>query len=159
MAHTIRPARPADASVLAGIDSSVNLNPWSEQQFATACSGLEGARDSALIAQEEGRVDGFVVISQIMDEASILSLAVRPTRQRQGLGRMLLRAALERMAQTGAARCLLEVRQSNIAARRLYKRSGFVMDGVRKNYYPTENAREDALLLSCEIEGYANERA
>jgi [ribosomal protein S18]-alanine N-acetyltransferase len=159
MAHCVRPARPVDASLLASLDGSVNLNPWSEQQFAAACSGVEGAGNSALIVEEGGRVDGFVVISQVLDEASIHSIAVHPDQQGKGLGQRLLKAALVKMHQSGAQRCLLEVRQSNIAARRLYERSGFVLDGVRKNYYPTRSGREDALLLSCQIKGNANERA
>ena len=50
-----------------------------------------------------------------------------------------------------ARRCLLEVRRSNKAARRLYQGSGFALDGVRKNYYPKAGGREDALLMSREL--------
>lgn len=159
VAHHVRVARPADAGPLAAIDGRVNVNPWSEQQFTAACSGVDSQPASALVVAEGDRVDGFVVIFQVLDEASIHSIAVEPAHQGKGLGQMLLNAALVQMQQAGAMRCLLEVRQSNSAARRLYQRSGFTLDGVRKSYYPTEGGREDALLMSREIEGKVNERA
>jgi|AntAceMinimDraft_11_1070367.scaffolds.fasta_scaffold00053_78 ribosomal-protein-alanine N-acetyltransferase len=160
--YTIRLAQPADAGALASIDATVNFSPWDEQQFGFACSGLKHAPACALVVEQSehgGRVDGFVVMSQILDQASILSIAVRTEQQGKGLGYLLLKAILVKMYQAGAARCLLEVRQSNVTAKRLYKRSGFLSDGVRKNYYPTAGGREDALLLSLDLEGDSNERA
>ena len=156
MAHALRPARPADARTLAAIDASVNVNPWTAAQFAAAC---EGERAWALVVEEDGRLDGFVLMSQVLDEASVHSIAVHPAQQRKGLGQSLLEEALVRAQCDGAMRCLLEVRQSNTAARQLYIQNGFVLDGVRKNYYPTEGGREDALLMSKELKGTANECA
>lgn len=159
MAHTIRPARPGDASALAAIDARVNFSPWSAEQFGPACRGDIRARDWALVVEEDGRIDGFVVMARVLDEATIYSIAVDPPQQRKGLGQLLLTAALERAEQAGATRCLLEVRQSNSAARKLYKRNGFHLDGVRKGYYPAAAGREDALLLSKLLEGTADECA
>lgn len=136
---------------MAAIDARVNHNPWTESQFATTCSGAVGARESALVAEEDGRVDGFVVISLVVDEASIHTIAVDPAQQRRGLGLLLLNTAVAQMEQAGARVCLLEVRQSNKAARRLYQGLGFMLDGVRKNYYPTADGREDALLMSLAL--------
>ncbi|MCZ6831549.1 MAG: hypothetical protein O7F73_18545, partial [Gammaproteobacteria bacterium] len=50
-----------------------------------------------------------------------------------------------------AVRCLLEVRCSNGGAIALYRKHGFTEDGVRKNYYPTDGGREDALLMSLNL--------
>jgi [ribosomal protein S18]-alanine N-acetyltransferase len=158
MAHTIRQARPDDALALAALDARVNFSPWSQAQFMTSCSGHIGGRDWALVVEDE-RVDGFVVMAQLLDEATVYSIAVDPQHQRQGLGQWLLTAALDHAEQAGATRCLLEVRQSNSAARKFYKRNGFYLDGVRKGYYLTEDGREDALLLSKLLEGTANECA
>jgi ribosomal-protein-alanine N-acetyltransferase len=159
VAHTIRPARPDDAGALAAIDTRVNFSPWSEAQFVAACCGHVSARDWALVVEEDGRVDGFVVVARVLDEATIYSIAVDTLQQRKGLGQLLLTAALDLAEQAGATRCLLEVRQSNAAARKLYKRNGFYLDGVRKGYYLTADGREDALLLSKLLEGTANECA
>jgi ribosomal-protein-alanine N-acetyltransferase len=43
---------------------------------------------------------------------------------------------------------LLEVRPSNKAAISLYRKCGFNEIGVRSNYYPAADGREDALILA-----------
>jgi ribosomal-protein-alanine N-acetyltransferase len=144
-------AQPGDAGSLATLDALVSINPWHARQFARVCSSAKPKQDHALVSGSRDRLDGFVVFSQVLDEASIHNIAVHPSRQREGLGRELLAAALQRMQRAGVRRCLLEVRVSNAAARRLYESSGFTLDCVRKNYYPTANGREDALLMSLEL--------
>ena len=151
MPRAIRTACPADAGWLAAIDAEVIFNPWNEQQFALVCGTTAGYRESALVAVEDNSLHGFVVFSQVLDEGSIHNLAVRSAYHRKGLGRLLLEAAVAEMIRADARRCLLEVRRSNKAARRLYERSGFALDGVRKNYYPKAGGREDALLMSREL--------
>ena len=159
LAHVIRSACPPDAERLASIEAQVSVNPWSERQFVRACSELERDIQSVLVAHENGQVDGFIVFSQVLDEASIYNIAIQPNCQGRGLGKVLLKAALTQMECNCATRCLLEVRESNVIARRLYARFGFDVDGVRKSYYPTHSGREDALLMSRELKGIADERA
>ena len=67
------------------------------------------------------------------------------------MGRLLLGAALHQSLGEGATRCYLEVRASNVAARGLYEKLGFQLDGLRKNYYTTAAGREDALLMSLSL--------
>lgn len=159
MTHAFRPAVAADVHRLAAIDAGVNISPWSEAQFSAACKPGEGNPSWALVAEEGSLIVGFVVVSQVLDEASLLSIAVDPAYQQRGLGRALLLAALERAEREGAGRCLLEVRESNTAARVLYTANGFSLDAVRKNYYPHGDKREDALLMSKPLKGTANECA
>jgi len=142
----VRLARAGDAPALAAIDAHGEISPWSEAQFVVACAGSGPA--TALVWDDGSRIVGYVVFSQVLDEASIQRLAVDPVRRGQGLGQALLQAALDCMRRDGARRCLLEVRQSNTVAHRLYAANGFSLDGVRKNYYPTDAGREDALLMS-----------
>ena len=151
MSREFRHACPADVAALAFLDAAVNFNPWSERQFAVVCAGASGDAVSTVVVEEEGRLDGFIVFSQVLDEASIHNIAVAAAHQGKGLGRQLLQAALAQMKGSGATRCLLEVRESNTAARQLYAGNGFQLDGVRKNYYPSEGGREDALLMSREL--------
>ena len=151
MPRAIRSACPADAAWLAAIDAQVSFNPWTERQFDVVCSATGGTRETALVVDDDGCLQGFVVFSRVLDEGSIHNLAVDPAHQRMGLGRLLLVSAVAQMERSGASRCLLEVRQSNKAARRLYQGNGFALDGVRKNYYPTAGGREDALLMSLDL--------
>jgi len=149
--RAIRPACLADAGWLAAIDAEASFNPWTERQFALVCSTTGGYRETALVVEEDEFLHGFVVFSQVLDEGSIHNIAVHPAHHRKGLGRLLLEAAVVELIRADARRCLLEVRRSNKAARRLYEGSGFALDGVRKNYYPKEGGREDALLMSREL--------
>jgi [ribosomal protein S18]-alanine N-acetyltransferase len=147
----IRLARPDDIDALADIDALVNSSAWRPSQFAAACSGVERAIESALVLETVGGVCGFIVVSRVLDEGCIHNLAVHPAQQGRGMGRYLVATALDSMRRQGASRCLLEVRASNSAARGLYGALDFQLDGVRKNYYPTSNGREDALLMSKEL--------
>ena len=151
MPHKIRLASPADAKLLAAIDVNVNINPWNEHQFATVCGDFAAQDQCAMVIGEGDRIDGFVVFAQVLDEASIYGIGVHSAYQGKGLGQMLLASALRKIQDAGALRCILEVRQSNAVARRLYEGAGFELDGIRKNYYPTEDGREDALLMSLSI--------
>ncbi len=91
---------------------------------------------------------GFLVYACIADEGSINHVAVEPAREGRGVGRALVLAAMEIMRDERMRVCLLEVRESNAAARGLYRSLGFRVDGRRRGYYPAAGGREDALLMS-----------
>lgn len=152
----IRRARPDDISALVALDAMVSASPWQPVHFASACregevAGGCRAQEYALVAEVGGESAGFVVISAVLDEASILNVAVQPSLQRRGIALALLRAALAAIRESGGKRCQLEVRESNTAARRLYEKFGFRVDGMRRNYYPAQSGREDALLMSVQL--------
>ena len=131
---------------MAALDALVAVSPWSEANLARYCTA---AGHRALVVQlEDGEVCGFLIYSRVLDEASIDNVAVHPHSQGAGMGGRLLRAALAEMIDAGLQRCLLEVRQSNVAALALYRNNGFTVDGVRPAYYVTDQGREDALLMS-----------
>eukprot|EP01035_Chromulina_nebulosa_P060053 gene60053-82151_t len=89
--------RPA----LADLHSEAFDAPWSASAFAD----LLGQAGVIL----EGDNDGFILIRTVADEAEILTLAVRPSARRQGLGARLVRAATDRSVDFGALRMFLEV--------------------------------------------------
>ncbi|HET9703123.1 MAG TPA: ribosomal protein S18-alanine N-acetyltransferase [Vicinamibacterales bacterium] len=90
-------------------------------------------------------VAAFCAFWLVMDQVHINNLAVRPEMRRRGLGSRLLDAVMKEAGKLGAASLMLEVRESNTAARRLYERAGFNVHSVRKSYYT--NPVEDALVL------------
>jgi ribosomal-protein-alanine N-acetyltransferase len=87
----------------------------------------------------------FCAFWRIADQAHINNLAVRPELRGRGLGLQMLEAVIDEARRLGAESLALEVRRSNVAAQRLYKRAGFREDGLRKSYYT--QPVEDALLL------------
>jgi ribosomal-protein-alanine N-acetyltransferase len=147
-----RAAAPGDAPALAALDRMVNPSPWSESQFSDVCATqADAGTERALVIFADTQALGFVVFSRVLDEACIHNIAVHPSRQGGGMGRLLLGAALQQSLSEGATRCYLEVRASNGAARGLYEKLGFQLDGLRKNYYTTAAGREDALLMSLSL--------
>ncbi|MFV0476404.1 MAG: ribosomal protein S18-alanine N-acetyltransferase [Parahaliea sp.] len=146
----IRHALTADACMLAAIDRLSSVSPWSEQQFLQVCESVDVLKNRVLVAQAGQQLQGFAVIYQVLDEASLHNIAVLPTVRRQGVGGALLQHCIDEVFDR-AATLLLEVRLSNLAAIALYRRFGFKDDGIRPDYYPAAQGREDALLMSLQF--------
>ena len=94
------------------------------------------------IAEGAGRIAGFLVARTVADgEAELLNVAVARADRRQGVARALLEAFLRDVLGV----VFLEVRESNEAARNLYKSMGFHWVSVRQNYY--HNPPEAAIVM------------
>jgi [ribosomal protein S18]-alanine N-acetyltransferase len=91
-------------------------------------------------------VSGFLGLWLMVDEAHIVTVAVRAAERQQGIGELLLLGAYDLAAAHGIPVLTLEVRVSNLPAQRLYEKYGFERMGVRKRYY-TDNG-EDALIMT-----------
>ena len=99
-----------------------------------------------LAAGERDALLGYVWARFVLDEGEIGNIAVAPEHRRCGVGAALLGALFAESERRGAAVLRLEVRESNLAARRLYEKNGFETVGKRKHYY--EQPTEDAILMS-----------
>jgi ribosomal-protein-alanine N-acetyltransferase len=82
-----------------------------------------------------------------VDAAHILNLCVRTEFRQQGEGRQMLNHLLKLARAAHVTDIFLEVRVSNHPAVHLYQSADFVQIGIRKDYYPSEQGREDALIL------------
>jgi [ribosomal protein S18]-alanine N-acetyltransferase len=127
------------------IELATFSDPWSVRDF-NECVGSDAV---FLVAAAADGVAGYVVAQDAADEAEILNLAVAPARQRGGIGRALVVRALTTVAERGACRVFLEVRESNSAARALYAALGFKEVGRRSRYY--RRPVEDAIVLRAAI--------
>ena len=120
---------------------------WSENSIATE---LENPLALWIVADDDGKVLGYVGSQTVMDETDMMNLAVAPQFRRQGVGEALVNALTASLKELGS-RCLtLEVRDSNEAARALYGKLGFTEIGRRRGYY--RDPREDALIMRKEWE-------
>ncbi len=110
---------------------------------------LDGLR-RALRGPAEGhdRVVGYLGLWLPADEAHIIAVAVRAHCRRQGIGEMLLLAALELARREGRTLATLECRVSNLAAQALYEKYGFRRVGLRPRYY--SDTMEDAYIMALE---------
>ncbi|MDQ7074877.1 MAG: ribosomal protein S18-alanine N-acetyltransferase [Gammaproteobacteria bacterium] len=100
-----------------------------------------------LVYQRQDKVMGYGVMSVAAGESHILNICVDADGQRNGIGRQLLLRLLEMAQKLGAECSFLEVRPSNLAAVKLYESEGFLELAVRKNYYPSAEGKEDALVM------------
>lgn len=128
------------------IESAATPYHWSLRQWQLSleddvCLGLRIDEDWVAVS----------AFSIVMDEATLLNIAVLPACQGSGLARQLLIKGLESMSACGARYCFLEVRESNRRAQSLYRSQGFVDIGTRRGYYPTRNGREDARVMMCTL--------
>lgn len=95
---------------------------------------------------------GHCIFTVIIDEAELLNFCLAPAHQGQRLAKPFLNQVLADMAEQGAATIFLEVRKSNEAARTLYASTGLREVGRRRSYYPASVGREDAVLMTVDLD-------
>ena len=125
---------------------------WSEQQYRDAINPAEGTTQRlVLIAQEQddANLRAFLVAHHIATEWELENIVVSPHHRRKGLGKNVLNALLTKARDAHGESLFLEVRESNLAARTLYERTGFEQTGRRKAYYA--NPPEDAILCRLRL--------
>lgn len=143
----LRPVTPDDLDAIMEIEHRAYRFPWTAGIF----------RDCLRVGyccwcyERNDRIEGYGVMSVAAGESHILNLTVRPESQRQGIGAKLMRHFLQLARRHNADIVMLEVRPSNTPAVRLYEKMGFNEVGVRRNYYPADQGREDALLLALSL--------
>ncbi|MEZ5505322.1 MAG: ribosomal protein S18-alanine N-acetyltransferase [Gammaproteobacteria bacterium] len=123
--------------------------PWTEGMFRDS---LNSGYLCHVLA-DAGQLLGYTVIYVAVGECHILNICVEPDKHGLGLGRMLLRHALECAVDLGAEQSFLEVRPSNVSAIRLYESMGYLQVGRRRDYYPAGDTREDALVYQLDLQG------
>ncbi len=143
----LRPMTVADLGKVMEIEPRAYEFPWSEGIF----------RDCLRVGyccwcyEQNDELTGYGVMSVAAGESHILNLTVVPELQRRGIGRKMLRHFIQLARRHKADTLMLEVRPSNTGAIRLYNELGFNEIGRRRNYYPAENGREDALQLALDL--------
>jgi ribosomal-protein-alanine N-acetyltransferase len=135
---------PVVAARLAALHAEAFEASWDASAFETL---LDQPGMKAVEA-----ADGFILIRTVAGEAEILTLAVRPSARRRGLGADLLAKGLVLALAGGAGRLFLEVAEDNLAARALYARAGFTEAGRRRGYYARPGGpAADALVLALDL--------
>lgn len=145
--YWIRPLRMSDLPAVMAIEQEAHYTPWTEGMFAAALMHIN-YHSWALVNQQQ-EIIAYAVQLIEPDVVNLMTIAVAPALQGQGLGRLLLQG-LElfiKSRSTGPYVQLLEVRASNASARALYEHMGYTQIGLRKGYYAAAQGREDALVL------------
>lgn len=141
---TVEAMTSADLDQVLAMEQVSFRQPWTKDGFMTELN----RRPARCLVLRDGRIiRGYLIFWWLPPEIHLLNIAVDPTGRRQGQGRLLLEYMLDYGRKTGITDVFLEVRRSNIAARKLYESLGFEYIGVRKNYYARDH--EDALVMTC----------
>jgi ribosomal-protein-alanine N-acetyltransferase len=122
---------------------------WTEQQYLDLLAARSGSPTRlTLVAHHDGSsaLAGFLVARHSAPEWELENIVVAPAVRRMGIGKQLMNTLQVQARQSNSDAILLEVRESNTAARCLYEELGFRETGRRKAYYT--NPREDAVLYS-----------
>ncbi len=141
--------RLEDLPAVMEVDRQSLPRPWSEAIWREELTSPFGLY---VVLEEGDAISGHIGVKHVVDEAHIMTLAVRPERRRRGFARALVEAVLADPASVETRRVYLEVRPSNVPARALYDSLGFVPSGVRPGYY----GDEDALLMTLDLLGKAH---
>lgn len=124
---------------IAEIEMNCIPGGWSEKLFLDALNDTDTIMLAAVINE---KVIGFLNGSCVLDEAELMNIAVSQDYRRDGIAGTLIKAFEDRLAEKGINTVYLEVRESNLPAKKLYEKYGYKQNGLRKNYYrsPDENA-------------------
>ncbi len=143
----IQPLAEGDLETVVAIERDLYEFPWTLGNFRDS---LDAGYSCWAFRSLDGLV-GYAVMMLGADEAHLLNLSIAASYQRRGFGGRLLEHLMRLARERGVRTLFLEVRPSNVAARRLYGRYGFTQIGLRKRYYPARSGREDALVLSLAL--------
>ena len=129
--------------------------PWSRSIFSDCMKTGYDCQVALLARSEEASmIVGHTVVSKVADEGHLMNLCVAIKHQSLGLGRQFLLQIVDNARKASLRVMYLEVRSSNRHAFSLYRSVGFNEIGRRKNYYPSETGREDALVMSLMLRFY-----
>ncbi len=112
-------------------------SPWSENALSEELTN----DNSYFLVAISDKVLGYIGVQEICGEAYITNVAVFSEYRKLGIGRRLLKTAVDNAESRGCEFITLEVRESNKSAISLYESENFEIAGIRKNFYsnPTEN--------------------
>lgn len=135
----IRKAELSDLPAIMKIEQDSFEEPWQEVSFKDEIKDHE-----VFVLTFEDKLVGYICGWKILDEYNITNLAISKDLRKQGLGDLLVSHIMS-LHREDCRLLYLEARESNQAARKLYKKKGFSIIGIRKNYY--DNPDEDAVLM------------
>ena len=141
--YKIRKAEITDLPMIADLEREIFPDAWSLKSLEETWN-----QKNAVIfaAKAEEKIACYLIFYYVLDEGEIARIATAPFARRQGAAGRMFRELVAFCKAQQITRIMLEVRESNEAARGFYGKCGFAEDGIRKNYY--ENPKENAILMS-----------
>ncbi|WP_295885191.1 ribosomal protein S18-alanine N-acetyltransferase [uncultured Anaerococcus sp.] len=143
----IRKMEISDADEVYNIENQAFFEPWSKKNL------IKDLKSNSFlnhyVAELDGKVVGFYISSHVLDQAEIFTIAVNKKYKKMGIATALLNHLVETSLSKNIKEVWLEVSTNNIPAINLYKKFGFEIMGIRKNYY--QKLGEDAYNMKKEL--------
>ena len=117
--------------------------PWSEKSFYDEITKNKMA--IYIVAKEDEKIIGYGGMWHVINEGHITNVAVKKEYRGKGIGNQIINALIDIDKEKEMIGITLEVRTSNDVAQNLYKKNGFIIEGIRKEYY--DDNKEDAILM------------
>lgn len=152
----VRPFRPPDLNSVIEINRKCLPENYSVNFFMDI---YQNCPEAFLVAEVEGRVVGYIMCRlergfsdfnrlKMVKKGHVVSIAVLQEYRRRGIGSSLIAQALRNLANLQAKECYLEVRVSNEAGIKLYRKFGFEITRRITSYY---HDGEDAYVMSKKL--------
>lgn len=145
--ETIREMTQNDLSDVMQIERGNHPYPWSSELMSSCFKD----NYSSFVYEKDEKIIGYLISTFAADESNILNVCVERQYRNTGIAKRLVNQAIKFCATSGIKSIFLEVRESNSAAINVYINNGFVEVGVRKNYYPHQAGKEDAIIMALEL--------
>ena len=142
----VRELKVEDSAAVAEMEQQIFSDPWSEKSVMET---VQLKQSVCFAAEKAGHLLGYLLAYHAADEAEIARIAVQKEARRQGAAGKLMQALEHYCEEHKMEKLLLDVRESNEAARSFYTKNGFVEDGIRQGFYV--NPSEDAVLMSRQL--------
>jgi len=139
MNYIIVQATEKDVAAIEIIEQACFSTPWSAQSIRES---LANPASRFYLALADGEAAGYIGLQIFSGEGYVTNVAVLPAFRRRGLGKALIRRAMENEMEF----ITLEVRESNVPAISLYASLGFETVGKRPRFY--REPEEDAVLMT-----------
>ena len=128
------------------IEKASFSSPWTKAMYIQ-----ETAQDytNCFVIVVDEEIAAYISSWTVLDECTINKIACRSDLRRRGYSTMLLNHLIQKVCGNSIKDILIEVRESNDTARAFYKKSGFIIKGLRKGYY--SDTKEDAILMLLDV--------
>ena len=124
------------------VEENCFTDPWSKESIRKE---LKNDLARYLVAELDNKIVGYVGVWFVVDEGHITNVAVHSDYRGKKIGDKLVKEMVKLCEESKLVAMTLEVRSSNTVAQNLYRKYGFKMGGIRKEYY--SDNKEDAIIM------------
>jgi ribosomal-protein-alanine N-acetyltransferase len=140
-----------DLTSVLEIESSCFEFPWSEDEFIRC---LRQRNCIGMVAEDDGRVVGFMIYELHRTRLHVLNFAVHPDARRRGIGRAMIQKLTTKLSADRRTRITLEVRETNLDAQKFFRSMSFRAIALLRDFY--EDTTEDAYLMQYRYSAVAS---